>query len=863
MGRDTELERLITSIDKGAGAVVAGPAGIGKTRLVLEAANGSKRHLWWMAVTGETGTIPYGAFHPLVPELGEALTFAGATSASSVIRRKLSEEPSPRLLVVDDAHHLDQASAAVVHALAKSHEIPVVATIRDGERVPGAITSLWKDLGLERMEIRPLVRLDTDNLISILLDGVADGRTLNRIWKMARGHPLELRELLLSAVESGTLRRVDDVWTMRGSFKPTSRLVELVEDRLGRLEERELSAAEALAYGEPIDIQLLASVASPDVIEHLERTNVIRVLRTGANVTQATMAHPLYGEVLRSTLPATRRSALAAALAQAATREGVHTPDPLLVATWRLDSGDAGAEELESAAISAVGRMAWDLALRFGTASLEIEPSYMGHGCVAAALAELGDPQQAEAHLLMARDLVDDPAMLAWNTISIADVWFYHAGRMEDALELVRKEASRTTDPAVRDDVVSALAINLMMYGNIQEVVELSRDVLESSEPSSSALLMALVASSSADGLRLRPGEVRSAVETAIPLVEENRHRFANAEDILQAALCVAELASADLGAARAILDERLLLALERDSGDLPGFWTMQNALVLLYEGEARKSYETQLEALLLLDRYDSWLSKPLAQVGAAHAAAIRADASVARHHLGELAPEMRDVPRIRARVRHVEALLVSMENGLSAGAAAALAAGDQAAEDDHLLWAVEAWHLAVRLGDPGLVAARLADSAADRPGTVASLYHAHASALSADDPVALEQVVRNFHRGGFDLFAAETASQMSGIHRRREEGPLARRAAALALELLPEDSGVRTPAFVESPGLTPLTRREREVALLAAGGSTSKEIADRLFISVRSVDNHLSRTYAKLGVVGRAELLDVLTPDL
>ena len=159
------------------------------------------------------------------------------------------------------------------------------------------------------------------------------------------------------------------------------------------------------------------------------------------------------------------------------------------------------------AGVDAVRRMAWELTLRFATASLELAPSYMGHACSAAALAELGDSEKAEAHLLAARDLVDDPSMLAWNTISLADVWFYHGGRMEDALELVRKELAQTTDPGIRDEVSSALAINLMMYGNIQEVVELSRDVLERpTRPA--ARFMALVASTSADGLNLRPGEV-------------------------------------------------------------------------------------------------------------------------------------------------------------------------------------------------------------------------------------------------------------------------------------------------------------------------------------------------------------------
>ena len=56
-----------------------------------------------------------------------------------------------------------------------------------------------------------------------------------------------------------------------------------------------------------------------------------------------------------------------------------------------------------------------------------------------------------------------------------------------------------------------------------------------------------------------------------------------------------------------------------------------------------------------------------------------------------------------------------------------------------------------------------------------------------------------------------------------------------------------------------PLTPRERDTARLAAEGMSSHEMAERLQISVRTVDNHLGRIYSKLGISGRQELPDVL----
>jgi DNA-binding CsgD family transcriptional regulator len=55
------------------------------------------------------------------------------------------------------------------------------------------------------------------------------------------------------------------------------------------------------------------------------------------------------------------------------------------------------------------------------------------------------------------------------------------------------------------------------------------------------------------------------------------------------------------------------------------------------------------------------------------------------------------------------------------------------------------------------------------------------------------------------------------------------------------------------------LTARERQIAKLAAAGVPSKEIAEQLFLSARTVDNHLLRVYNKLGVSGRNELAAAL----
>ncbi|MBZ4323656.1 response regulator transcription factor, partial [Streptomyces huiliensis] len=55
------------------------------------------------------------------------------------------------------------------------------------------------------------------------------------------------------------------------------------------------------------------------------------------------------------------------------------------------------------------------------------------------------------------------------------------------------------------------------------------------------------------------------------------------------------------------------------------------------------------------------------------------------------------------------------------------------------------------------------------------------------------------------------------------------------------------------------LTSREREIAVLAASGLANREIAARLVVSVRTIENHLQRAYGKLGIDSRGDLPEAL----
>ena len=111
----------------------------------------------------------------------------------------------------------------------------------------------------------------------------------------------------------------------------------------------------------------------------------------------------------------------------------------------------------------------------------------------------------------------------------------------------------------------------------------------------------------------------------------------------------------------------------------------------------------------------------------------------------------------------------------------------------------------------------------------------------------------------GAVIVAAEAAMQASSsFHRSGEErrgNACALRSAAMAegtdIAPLPNASSTST--------VTPLTSREREIAYLASQGSSNKEISELLFLSSRTVENHLSKVFVKLGVTSRQGLQSAL----
>lgn len=839
-GRDEELRRVAAAIRPGtAGVIVAGPAGVGKTRLAREALAGSVRHGETVVFAqGSTAARPFplGAFAGLldVPP-GEAAETIGR--ALDQLARQL-----PLVLAVDDAHLLDEHSAIVVHRVVARRLAPVLITLRAGETAPDIVTSLWKDDHLPRLDLAPLDADESTRLVARVLGGPVDTASAHRLWTMTEGSPLFLRHLLAGEVSAGRFTAASGIWRWTSEPAISPELAGLLEREMGDLAAGVRDVVDMVALAEPVAVPTLSALTSAEDLEAAESRGLVRT-----DGVVARLAHPLYGEVRRAAMGTLRARRLRGMVAQTLDRE----PDPIPRAVLTLDSDLPPEPALFLRAAEAATRM-YDLPLAERLARAAADTGDLRARVVhAAALSWLSRGEEAEA---IHRDIVDsapDPGTLALVQLHRAGNLLFTMARPDEArLALAAAEA---TGAAPAHAAAMSLVLDLT-DGETSAVLARAPELLRSELPDDlAAILVATSASAAAavtgahellDEAAVVGGLTADRVPTVIPgfgLADFQvlGHRLAGTPD-----------RGADLA-------RRMRAA----SADLPGPARLMGLVVAghaaLACGRVDDALASLREAWAGFDgsghefgfRCRTLLATALAQAGRPTEAAPLLAGVAAGHH-----------PAYRL---YLPDDLLALAWGAAAEGATTEAIGraaeaaDLAREAGSPAYEVLAWQTAVQLGGATAAATRRLTSLAGLgPRVEAAL--AHAKAWAAEDGDALLRAADAWARIGDLVAAGDAAAQAADVHRRAGRQGSALTAAAAA-EKLAERSGARTPALVVAARPLPLTVREREIAALAARGLSNKEIATRLTLSVRTVEGHLYRAGHKLGVSERSAFADVL----
>ena len=281
------------------GALLAGAAGVGKSRLAREAlarAEGRGLTTRWVSATASARSLPLGAFATVLgPISGDPIHLLQQATDALLA----GAGPQGVVLGVDDAHLLDELSALLLHQLVLRGAVRAIVTVRTGEPAPDAVTALWKDAHLERLEVQPLAEAGTRSLLETVLGGPIDSASAQRLWSLCSGNALYLRQIVEGAVEEGRLQQVGEIWRWSGDLRLSPGLTELVQLRMGRLSDSVREVIDVLALAEPLGVGLVEQLTDASALEQADAAGLVTVDRAGQRI-EARLAHPLYGEVQRA-----------------------------------------------------------------------------------------------------------------------------------------------------------------------------------------------------------------------------------------------------------------------------------------------------------------------------------------------------------------------------------------------------------------------------------------------------------------------------------------------------------------------------------------------------------------------------------
>ncbi len=384
------------------------------------------------------------------------------------------------MLGIDDAHWLDDASAALIHHLAMAGVASVVVTVRSGQLAPDPVTALWKDGVAERIEIQALSRAETTELVEAGLGGPVDGLTAARLWQLSQGNALYLREVVRGSVDTGALVCADRVWRWRGPIHVPGRLIELLEARIGNLSVTVRQLVELVAFGEPLNVETLKQASTELATVHAAEIAGLLCSEPTRHGIQVRLAHPLFGEALRVRTSPLRAQAVYATLVKTLSSASVNQPgDGLRLAVWHLNAGkscDSGL--LMAGATAALAGFDYQLAERLAQPAVAAGGGLVADQMLAEALVGQGRAEQAEVILGgLVPDGVSDAARAALARIRALNL-HWGLGRPVDAEAVLTAAEAAITDRACRDELVCLRAKFRQYAGGCADAVELASEVL-------------------------------------------------------------------------------------------------------------------------------------------------------------------------------------------------------------------------------------------------------------------------------------------------------------------------------------------------------------------------------------------------
>ena len=610
---------------------------------------------------------------------------------------------------------------------------------------------------------------------------------------------------------------------------------------------------ELLALCQPLELGYLETTAPYGVLESLEQAGLVTIDVADG---EARLAHPLHGEVIRAHMPRLRARAIL--LAEAERLEG-QDPDALRIAVWRLDAGGRP----DPAVLVRGAHLARDAHdFRVVRRLIEAVPAGQldaaGALLLGEALYELGAFEESERVLAHGQGLPSSEHVALRLAVTRAKNANWGLCQPETALAInARARAVITSRPLVEQLVADEAAV-LMFSGHPDRALAVIGRITGNDQRTR---VVRAIVGAVALAVAGRTAEAVTAAEAGFAdhtalgdelAIAHPATHVINQVFALTEAGRLAEAEQLARAGAEVVASHRVPIA---------QIWFAANlGRVAILQGRAATSrrYYAEAAGLALLNRFAGPRRLALGGMALAHAMLGEADAAA------QVLAERATGPAfgfLEPEQQLADAWTAVASRRPRQAAERLRQAAAQAASTGHRT--TESWLLHDLMRTSGEdTSGRLRDLAGVCDSPLVSARARHAAAARARDAGELAGAADDFEALGAMLLAAEAASGAAEAFSRAGDQRAAVAAVRRADTLAAACEGAVTPGLVRPATAVPLSGREREIAMLAAEGMSSKDIAERLYLSVRTVDNHLQHAYAKLGVSSRAGLAQALGSD-